>query len=662
MNNEDMYKKAMDNIHPSEDLVNKTINKVATQPTKEHKSLKNFLSYSIAGLYACIAVMIIIVNIIPLHRTEPPSIIATSEPEVRVDEKEVLDFVKPFASQEELDKRIEELTKSSNRRFDIQDYEDMEILEFENSVSNGERFGAASTKDSSGSANTNYSKTNIQVEGVDEADIIKTDGNNIYLIKNDTFIVVDKDLKLKEKKIYRSENLSLNNLYITADNIVIIASENRPYDEEKRNYGKSFTTVLVLEKESYKEKRRVSLEGSIEDSRLIGDNLYFVTKKYIDRGIDRSIVPTYMDTVKSDDENEMLYSDIYYVEGYNGRQFINVGAFNIKDDKELKYKSFFGFRSTIYCSNNNMYFINDNSIYEDKIDIIKMNLDKTNLTLVAKATLPGSINDQFSVDEYDGNLRVATTEYDYSFDDEENISNHLFILNDKLETIGQTEDYAINERIYAVRFVGKIGYVVTFKEVDPLFVMDLSDPTNPKIKGKLKVPGYSSYLHPYDENHIIGIGYNVKSNGYGGVKNDSMKMSMFDVSDLNNPKELYSVDIGDAGEHGFVSSSVLSNHKALLYDKERSLIGFPINVNSKSGFVVYKIEKDGFKELASSYEENYFLNMQRIIYIEDTLYALAYDKITSYNLFTMKKEKEYDFEVEYIYNDTDVIMDMDIVQ
>ena len=86
-----------------------------------------------------------------------------------------------------------------------------------------------------------------------------------------------------------------------------------------------------------------------------------------------------MDTVKSDDENEMLYSDIYYVEGYNGRQFINVGAFNIKDDKELKYKSFFGFRSTIYCSNNNMYFINDNSIYEDKIDIIKMNLDKTNL-------------------------------------------------------------------------------------------------------------------------------------------------------------------------------------------------------------------------------------------------------------------------------------------
>ena len=104
---------------------------------------------------------------------------------------------------------------------------------------------------------------------------------------------------------------------------------------------------------------------------------------------------------------------------------------------------------------------------------------------------------------------------------------------------------AEQEQIYSVRFVGKIGYVVTFKEIDPLFVIDLSDPTNPKVKGKLKIPGYSSYLHPYDENHIIGIGYNTKSNGYGGVTNSNMKMSMFDVSDLENPKELFHIDIGD---------------------------------------------------------------------------------------------------------------------
>ena len=138
-------------------------------------------------------------------------------------------------------------------------------------------------------------------------------------------------------------------------------------------------------------------------------------------------------------------------------------------------------------------------------------------------------------------------------------ANNLYVLNEKLEVIGKIEDLAKDEKIYSARFVGDKGYVVTFKQIDPLFVIDLSDPNNPEVKGALKIPGYSSYLHPYDDNHIIGIGYNTKTNKYGNVTNTNMKMAMFDVSDLENPKEIFSVDIGD--ENGYVSSDINYNHK-----------------------------------------------------------------------------------------------------
>ena len=149
----------------------------------------------------------------------------------------------------------------------------------------------------------------------------------------------------------------------------------------------------------------------------------------------------------------------------------------------------------------------------------------------------------------------------------------------------------LDEKIYSVRFIGKVGYIVTFKQIDPLFVIDLSDPTNPTIKGELKIPGYSSYLHPYDDTHIIGIGYNTEENKYGGTVNKNMKMSMFDVSDLENPKEIFSIDIGDE----YAYSEITSNHKALFYNKSKNLIGFPITYRtenygtSKSGFVYIKL-------------------------------------------------------------------------
>ena len=248
------------------------------------------------------------------------------------------------------------------------------------------------------------------------------------------------------------------------------------------------------------------------------------------------------------------------------------------------------------------------------------------------------------MDEYDGKLRIATTAgYD---DDTENI---LYIFDEDLKEIGKLGNMAKGEKIYSVRFIGKIGYIVTFEEIDPLFVIDLSDPTSPTIKGQLKIPGYSSYLHPYDETHIIGIGYNTKSNGYGGVVNTNMKMSMFDVSDLNNPVEIFSIDIGD----NRVSSEMSYNHKALFYNKEKDLIGFGIrdysntSYKTTSKFMIYKIDlKKGFQEYGEivSQEYSWKTNIDRAIYIDNKLYTLAETEITEYNLENMEKIAELELE------------------
>ena len=636
-NNIENYKKAIDNIQASDELINKTINKANEKvPNKRG----NFVLYTIASLSACMAVLLVAINIISLHPegdNTPPSIVAT----VDNSDNTIEGYIKNFKSQEELDKKIDELSanyrqynySNRNKAFDGI-FEDAEM--------------SSMVEDSSGATNStssNYSKTNVQVEGVDEADIIKTDGTNIYMFKKGTLYVLDKNLKLVNEKTF--EQTYIDGLYITSDRIVVLSSKEAD-NIDKWTYGgyNTIEVIRVLDKTSLKVTREVSLKGYLRDSRLIGDDFYFITSLSLYSDENVKSYPEYEDSITNNGMKTLNCTDIYYVEKYTGTYYINVCAFNIKDNEEANVESFLGMDTTIYCSLNNMYFVNSNNRYDDsKIEILKMKIDKSKMKMESRATLAGDINDQFSLDEYNGYLRVATTEYleyDGWFDaDDDRKINHLFVLNDKMEVVGKTDDFGADEDIHSVRFIGNVGYVVTFREIDPLFVMDLSDPNNPTIKGELKVPGYSAYLHPYDETHIIGIGYNVESNGYGGVRNTNMKMSMFDVSDLSNPKELYSVDIGKGK---YVSSSITYNHKALLYDKERSLIGFPISESGTDGFVIYKIENDGFKKVVSKEKNTKYSMIRKIIYIEDVVYALGSDEITSFDLYTMEKKDEYKFD------------------
>jgi len=262
------------------------------------------------------------------------------------------------------------------------------------------------------------------------------------------------------------------------------------------------------------------------------------------------------------------------------------------------------------------------------------------------------------MDEKDGYFRIATTDSD-SWNSETN-TNNLYVLNENLEIVGKVEGLAKGEKIYSVRFMGNRAYMVTFVEIDPLFVIDLSDPTNPTVLGELKIPGYSKYLHPYDENHIIGFGENTKTNEYGGVVTDGMKMALFDVSNPNSPKELYSVDIGEKGTY----SEILNNHKALLFSKEKNIIAFPVSISEQTGeyrtslkfqgAIVYGLDLDnGFAlkgTIAHQKIENgyigydYTKSVERIIYINDSLYTLSQSLIKSTNMETMEEQDVLEIE------------------
>ena len=304
--------------------------------------------------------------------------------------------------------------------------------------------------------------------------------------------------------------------------------------------------------------------------------------------------------------------------------------------------------------------------YEDRDDygthtyIYKFNLlDDGSIQYDKKAREKGQTINQFSIDEYEGNLRVALYNSEGS---------RIVIFNDEMKKIGETEKLAEGEKMYSSRFLGDRAYLVTYKTIDPLFVIDLSNPEEPQVLGELKIPGYSTYLHPYDENHLIGIGMQteekVNRDSSGKVRTitgtiTGMKMALFDVTDVNNPIQISDTIIGDRR----TTSAILTNHKALLFSKEKELLAIPVNnytedfeienssdeyesivksyTNYKKeyvseGYFVYNINlTDGFTlkgtithdKTKSKYSYYNTSRLLRGLYIDDNLYTVSEDYI-----------------------------------
>ena len=576
----------------------------------------------------------------------------------------------------------------------------MNKVEAEQSTAAGSDLNAAKAKYSEAEADAagtgDYSATNVQVQGVDEGDIVKTDGNYIYQVNKNRVVITEVKAPEKMKVVstiqYENKNISPREIYLHGQKLVVIGSSRAyiPIVKNKsgiqaeiypspRSYQSSVKVLIydLSDKSNAKLLREVELEGSYVSSRKIGSALYLVANDYIDyyriQDGDMNDTPSYRDTKSKDGYVNIDYDAIRYFPGMVDSNYMMVAGIPIDGNEAANVSTYLGAGENIYASAENLYVAvtsysdgSPKSSPGEHTQLYKFGLKEAKLTYLCKGEVPGTVLNQFSMDENKGYFRIATTKGNTWSTDERISKNALYVLDSVLSVTGKIEDMAPGEKIYSVRFMQDRAYVVTFKTVDPLFVIDLKNPVKPTILGALKIPGYSDYLHPYDENHIIGFGKDTTEKK-GQAYYLGMKVALFDVTDVSNPIQKFSEKIGDRG----TDSELLSNHKALLFSKEKNLLAFPVTLMEVKGSsekekgdslqygeftfqgaLVYNLDlQKGFKlkgRITHLSDEDYLKagrdwynsdkNIQRIIYIGDNLYTLSNGLIKA-NAMADLKEK-----------------------
>lgn len=546
--------------------------------------------------------------------------------------------------------------------------------------------------ESAGSGNQDKSDTNNQVEGVQEGDIIKNDGKYIYLVTGRGLKIIDsnpKDPKLLTT-VALPENTSISEIFTFENRLIVIGQNNFFYIMDKPalesmdsgidtsmdmiapsimppRYYEDRTNVLIYNIENIEKpllEREYLFDGNYLSGRLIDDSLYLINNKYLNLGyryydnMDIDIpLPYYTDVLKND-KYEFGYTDIKYFPNYIDTRYMYTIGIDLSDKTSQPHVDvYLGGTDTIYVSQDSLYAaVADYSYdyrttqavefapeYTTSTVLYKFKLDDGKIGSPVQGQVPGTIINQFSMDEHNNTFRIATTTGDMWSNTSK---NNVYILDQGLKPLGKLEGLAEGERIYSTRFAGDRVYMVTFRQVDPLFVIDTSNPKAPELKGMLKIPGYSTYLHMVDENHILGFGYDTEENQWGGTVTSGMKISMFDVSNVNKPKETFVEIIGKAGTY----SEVLYNHKALMFSLNKGLMAFPIyrtSDNYKSDFngaYIYNVTNDSIslRNTISHMESdiNYGNEIRRIIYIGDYLYTFSENKMQVHDIDTNKQINE----------------------
>jgi len=314
---------------------------------------------------------------------------------------------------------------------------------------------------------------------------------------------------------------------------------------------------------------------------MIGDYVYVLASSPAYLVNSEPILPEILDgtRIMRVDPAQIYYSNSS--DFYNA--FTVIAAINIRDPNEtIAYETFlFGYASCIYVSLNNIYVAVPKYFESPSTEIHRIRIEGGKITYEASGVVPGTVLNQFSMDEYNGYFRIATMANqeimagDLRDQAMITVGTNVYVLNMSLTVIGRLEGLAPGEHMYSARFMGDRCYLVTFKKVDPLFVVSLEDPSNPRVLGKLKIPGYSNYLHPYNERHLIGIGkWTVEDEEGDFAWYQGVKIALFDVSDVEHPKERDSFVIGDRG----TESPVLYDHKALLFNRDLDLLAIPVLV------------------------------------------------------------------------------------
>lgn len=446
--------------------------------------------------------------------------------------------------------------------------------------------GAETAKDT---ASLTYSKTNVQVENVDEADIIKNDGKYIYTASSNSENKISiykpdgKKVKLMSQIEYNNVDDDENEAFISDIYIYnnYLIAQSYSYDENSWEY----TNIDIYSLADIKKPKKIysfSQQGSYVSSRITNGKLLVVSNRYISSDLCKTDEDYLPKTKINSAEKSLSPKDICIVNDSNSESFLIVSEIDIlSKENTVVSKAIAGAGTNIYCNENNLYIAN--SIWDDQnqarrlkdiTPILKFNTEiyKIDITsgikFTAKATVPGAVNNQFSMDEHAGDFRIATT----ASDEKSNDINKLYVFDSSLKKLGEIEGFAKGESIQAVRFSGNTAYVITYENTDPLFVIDLSNPQKPKIKGSVKISGFSTNLIPISSNQLLGIGYaDDNTNPY----TDGIKFALFDVSNPQKPTVLDSKVIHNA------TSEAQDNHKAIL-------------VNGKSSFVI-PYEDDNFE-------------------------------------------------------------------
>jgi len=453
-----------------------------------------------------------------------------------------------------------------------------------------------------------YSQTNVQVEGVDEADIVKTDGTYLYAVRDGAIRIIlaapASSMRLVSTIDLGDTQFNPSELYLDGDRLVAVGNswKEQPYRIMQKmmpglyppDYGTQRTQVRIYDVSDHANpvvSRTLEFDGSMVSSRRIGDKMYLV----MNQGFpwvqpmplyrEADVLPMYSDSaIGASDQPVAKCGNVVILPHVPQPEYLIVAVIPLTSaTAEVKKEVIVGSAQNIYASLENLYVASTESIYhwnnaagssEEKTHLYRFAFTFDGVDFQAQGTVPGHILNQFSMDEHEQTFRVATTQ-GQSWDSSNPSSSNLFVLNRSMEQVGSITDIAPGEQIYSVRFMGDRTYMVTFKNTDPFFVIDTSDPRNPKILGKLKIPGYSNYLHPYDATHILGFGKEAMDSKDGNFAwYQGMKVALFDVTDPGNPIEMSKVVIGDRG----TQSPLLTNHKALLFDRERNLLAFPVTV------------------------------------------------------------------------------------
>ncbi len=537
------------------------------------------------------------------------------------------------------------------------------------------------------SSATSFTTTNIQVEGVDEPDVVKTDGTYLYVASGSSVFVIlaspaDKP-SIVSRLDYKGQVLGI---FISLNRLVVI--ENGPINSPSRFYTQTVNFLLYDMSTSAKPAllKSISVEGSYVNSRLTNGYVYAIIQQPTvqpDQNGNLTVMPA--NVVDGNVSETIPASGVYY----NPNSAASFGMYtiilslNVGDGSHSETAVLTGWGSTIYASTSNIYLAFSDSLrypilggiarpgigapvigmpfwrgYGTNTTVFRIAFSAGQTQVASEGMIPGTVLNQFSLDEYQGYLRVATTSYSRLLNQTQVQVNNVYVLDQGLKVVGSLEGLAPKEKIYSVRFLGEVGYMVTFERIDPLFAISFVNPTRPAVLGALALTGFSDYLHPIGNGLLIGVGKETvpapQEAGY--VLYMGVKLSLFHVYDNGSSVEISKYVIGDRGS----DTPVSTDHRAFVYDVGKGVVAFPILVAQidKSGnggnppvfaygtpvwqgAYLFKVSpQSGFQLLGRitqipsgvSVNENPHYYINRIVIIGDYVYAISNRAVSVNNL------------------------------